>query len=224
MSQTPRVVIVDYKMGNLQSVANAFRFLGCEASIVDNPSDLASEMKNSGPNGPVKGLVLPGVGAFGMAMQNLRSQGMIEPLNEWVLDRKFPLLGICLGMQLLADRSDELGNHEGLGWIPGHVKKLDPKNDLRIPHVGWNTATIVKQDPLFQKSDPKPCYYFVHSFHFECAPENVAATCDYGTPFVAAVQKDSIFATQFHPEKSQTHGLRILRNFLNFAEGKVGRG
>ena len=206
-SEAQHIVIVDYHMGNLQSVANALAFLGAKVQIADQASGLRG----------ADALVLPGVGAFGMAMANLRQGGLIEPLAEAVLKRRTPFLGICLGMQLIAETSEELGQFEGLGWIPGHVRRLTPGSSWRVPHVGWNTLTTVSEEPLFKGIEADAAFYFVHSYYFDCADQYLAATCEYDKPFAAAVQKDNIFATQFHPEKSQHSGLKLLRNFLNFA-------
>ena len=198
-----RVVIIDYKMGNVASVKKAFEKIGAKTKI----SHLEKDIKNACY------LVLPGVGAFGEGMKNLTEQRLIGLLQEQVVEKGIPFLGICLGMQLLAEKSYEFGTHEGLGWIKGETVKLTAP---RLPHTGWNNVKIVKEY-MFQNI-PDNNFYFVHSYAF--SPKNksaVAATCLYGqTAFAAAVQKDNIFATQFHPEKSQSAGLKVLENFLNY--------
>lgn len=198
------ITVVDYGMGNLQSVANAFAFLGAKVQITDNPELVAN----------ADAIVLPGVGAFGKAMSNLHSSGLVEALNHAVIARKKPFLGICLGMQLIAEESDELGKNRGLGWVPGHVRLIKTSGNLRVPHVGWNNVSVKIREPLFAEVPDDANFYFVHSLHFECPAQYASLTCDYGITIVAAIQKENIFATQFHPEKSQHHGLRILRNFV----------
>ncbi|MEK7247582.1 MAG: imidazole glycerol phosphate synthase subunit HisH [Chloroflexota bacterium] len=204
-AQNLKIVIIDYKMGNLNSVKNALGFLGYRAEISDRREDVIS----------ADALVLPGVGAFGVAMRNLQLQGLIEPLGRKVQEEKTPFLGICLGMQLIAERSEEKGMHEGLGWIPGHVRRIKEDASIRVPHIGWNNTGILTKTPLFENIEDNPEFYYVHSYHFDCDAEFVAACCLYGSPLVAAVQRGNIHAVQFHPEKSQHNGLRVLRNFMN---------
>lgn len=203
-----KIVIVDYKSGNLKSVANALQFLGFDSLITDRPSDVKE----------AKVIVLPGVGAFGKAMDNLRDFKLIDVLNEKVLKEKVPFLGICLGMQLVAESSEEKGNFKGLGWIPGKVKHFKIDSSMRVPHVGWNNTQVTKKTPLFDNIEDGSTYYYVHSYYLECEEEYVAARCSYGLNFVSAIQKENIFATQFHPEKSQHNGLKLLRNFTNFVK------
>lgn len=212
MSTKPakRIVVVDYGMGNLKSVVNALLFLRINALVSNKKQDIIT----------ADAIILPGVGAFGEAMKNLQNLGLIDTLHDQVMEKKKPFLGICLGMQLIADGSDEFGLHKGLGWIHGHVKKLDVGQNLRLPHIGWNDIQIIKQEPLFTGITVEPVYYFVHSFHFECEEKYIAAKCRYGSDFAAAVHKDNIFATQFHPEKSQHKGLRLMRNFMNHVESR----
>jgi glutamine amidotransferase len=198
------ITVVDYGMGNLRSVRNALDLLGADVHITDQPQDILQAER----------LILPGVGAFGRAMENLRERGLIDPLNEKVLNQKTPVLAICLGMQLLAEKSYEHGEYEGLGWIPGSVHLFD--NDLPVPHVGWNEIMVQGEPPLFQGlASVNREFYFVHSYHVE-TNANIAATAGYGSEFVAAVHKDNIFGTQFHPEKSQQNGLTVLRNFIQW--------
>lgn len=200
--------IIDYGLGNLRSVLGAVEKLGHHAVISADSSQLSNCEK----------LILPGVGAFGDGMGNLAARGLIDPLNKLVrLDRR-PILGICLGFQLLAETSEEFGPHEGLGWIPGHVKRIRPGDDaLRIPHVGWNDFEKTKDCILFDEVPDPALFYFVHSYHLETDPGITVGTCTYGRPLCAAVQSGNVFGTQFHPEKSQQHGLKVLQNFLERA-------
>ena len=202
----PRVVIVDYKMGNVASVKKAFESLGADVIIsLQKPEIETAEF-----------LVLPGVGAFGDGMRNLAALGLVGMLNQKVITDKTPILGICLGMQLLAEKGFEFGEHEGLGFIKGQVIKLNEQVGVRLPHVGWNEITATGEDPLILGL-PDNNFYFDHSFHFQPTDESVViATCTYGQPFAAALHVDNIFATQFHPEKSQLSGLALLKNFLNY--------
>lgn len=202
----PKIAIIDYGMGNLQSVRNAFEYVGCEVTISNNLLVLAQ----------ADGLVLPGVGAFGEAMQNLQKQKLIDPLQRMVLDEKKPLLGICLGMQLLADSSDERGKHTGLSLIPGQVKAIAISRDLRLPHIGWNSTIFQNASPLFEGLHDEEAFYFVHSYYFDCHPDYISSVTYYGSPITAAVYKDHIFGVQFHPERSHHKGLKILKNFANY--------
>jgi imidazole glycerol-phosphate synthase subunit HisH len=201
-----KLVIIDYGMGNLRSVANAFEVLGCLATISNNPADLFM----------AEGIVLPGVGAFGDGIKNLQDGGWVDSLEEEVIQKHKPFLGICLGMQLLATTGTEHGVHKGLNWIPGFVKKIpseDPK--IRVPHIGWNDVCFTKKDSLYTNMGDSQAFYFVHSYMF--IPENptvVSGVCSYGVDFAASVEIDNIFATQFHPEKSHKVGLEVLKNFL----------
>ena len=202
------VVVVDYGMGNIRSVSKAFEACGADVIVSSKPEDL----KKAGR------IVLPGVGAFGDSMANLKKRGLIEPLREEVLQNKKPYFGICLGMQILADSGEEKGSHRGLGWLPGQTVMFqlsDP--ELKVPHIGWNDIQIVKDGPLWGGLGRKLDFYFVHSYHF--VPEqstDTVATCDYGGNFTAAILRENIFATQFHPEKSQESGLRMIQNFLGW--------
>lgn len=205
------VVIVDYGLGNLWSVRNAFEFVGARVSVSSCPTEIAS----------AQSLVLPGVGSFGSGMQNLHARGLLASLNEAVLQRGVPVLGICLGMQLLADGSEEAPGVEGLGWIPGQVKKFRDKS-LRLPHMGFNAVLPVDaESPRFKSADGKATdFYFVHSYCFVPDDEgHVMARTVYGGDFVSAVRKDNIIGVQFHPEKSQSSGLRLIRNFVQSNSG-----
>lgn len=199
------VSIINYGMGNIRSVQSALSFLGAESRVIDKPSDIANSTK----------IILPGVGNFKKAMENLHSLGLIKPLQE-ANAKKIPLLGICLGMQLLADSSDESGHTAGLGWISGAVKRFEfADKNLKIPHVGFSTTSFAKESRLFSGLGAAADFYYVHSFHFVCADKkNIAATTNYGGDVVGAVQNGHIFGTQFHPEKSQSNGLKVLQNFL----------
>lgn len=206
------VVIVDYGLGNLWSVKNAFEFMGARVTLSSDPSIVASGDK----------LVLPGVGSFGAGMSNLHARGLVDALNEAVLSKGTPILGICLGMQLLGDASEEAPGTRGLGWIPGQVRKFTNKS-LRLPHMGFNTASVTTANPLFETNAPLPTdFYFVHSYCFiPDDPAHVLAQTRYGEEFASAVRKDAIFGLQFHPEKSQSAGLKLISNFLKFTAGGV---
>lgn len=205
---SPRIAIIDYGMGNIGSVQGALRQLGTDCLVSNQPQELAR----------ADAYILPGVGAFGAAMANLEQHGLPPFLREQVVEAGKPLLGICLGMQLLAEDSTEMGFHRGLGWIPGHVVELKHGAGLRVPHVGWSELRHPRAHRLFDRLDDQSHFYFDHSFHFACAPEFVAADCDYGVAVTAAVQKGTILGVQFHPEKSQRSGLKLLRNFLRLVE------
>ncbi|QKF91729.1 imidazole glycerol phosphate synthase subunit HisH [Campylobacter sp. CCUG 57310] len=197
--------IIDYGAGNLQSVVNAFKFVGFEAKLVKNADELAKFDK----------AVLPGVGAFGLAINRLKELSMDEAIKEFVKSGK-PFLGICLGMQLLFDESDEFGVSKGLGLISGRVKKFNEaefKTPLKIPHIGWNGLNFTRQTALNANLGASEYLYFVHSYHVVCEPKFVLATSEYGYEFISAVCADNIYGFQPHPEKSSDAGLKILRNF-----------
>lgn len=203
------IAIVDYGMGNLRSVVNAFQYLGEDVTIALKPTDLDEATH----------IVLPGVGAFADAMDNLRKSDIIDALCRQVFEKRKPFLGICLGMQLLAKVGHEYGENFGLGWIDAEVIKFEFENQgLKIPHVGWNDIYPQVNHPLFLKLNRQHAtFYFVHSYYMACAnDENIAALCEYGNEFAAAVWQDNIFGTQFHPEKSQENGLQLLDNFINW--------
>jgi glutamine amidotransferase len=209
-----QVLVIDYKVGNHQSVINAIKFLGYPFLVSGEKSVITK----------ADAYVLPGVGAYGEAITNLRQLGIVDPLKEQVLERKKPLLGICLGMQLLAEDSQEEGFHQGLGWVEGHVVKLIAKDGCRVPHVGWNDLQIVKPDPLFGLAGDEASFYFDHSYQFMSHQEFVAATCWHGDNTIAAVQKGNIFGVQFHPEKSQDNGLKLFKSFYNFVLSAAKQG
>lgn len=198
--------IIDYGMGNLLSVQRAFEKCGSDAVIIDNPLDLRD----------AEHIVLPGVGAFPDAMENLKKGGWIEELNRAVLEKETPILGICLGMQLLASKGYEVRECEGLGYIPGEIVLFEQTKELeRIPHVGWNEIETRIESPLFDGIVDGTNYYFVHSYHFKVDnAENIATVTPYCGEFVSSVIKDNIVGTQFHPEKSQKAGFKLIKNFL----------
>lgn len=206
------ITVVDYGMGNLKSVANAFEAVGEKIRITQDPADLKA----------ASAVILSGVGAFGEGMRRLREAGLVEALHETVLKERKPYLGICLGMQFLARTGFEHGTHAGFGWLEGQVVRLRPKDPrCRVPHIGWNEVEVREGCPLFTDLEDGPVFYFVHSYHL--VPEGgddkfVAGTCRHGQPVTAAVQKGHIFGVQFHPEKSQRSGLRVLRNFVRFVQ------
>ena len=199
------IAIIDYGMGNLRSVTNAFASLGHEATIARHPDDLSRADK----------IVLPGVGAFGDGMFNLRSLGWVESLEREVREKGKPFLGICLGMQLLATTGMEHGTHAGLNWITGVSERVANRDSsLRVPHIGWNDTVFLKRDGLYADSGDAQAFYFVHSYVL--VPEDrsiVSGVCSYGDEFAASVEVDNVWATQYHPEKSHKAGLAVLKNF-----------
>ena len=199
--------MIDLELGNLRSVINAFGRIGAEIKVVSRAEDL----EQGSP------IILPGVGAFETAMDSLKQKGMVEVLKRRVMDEGAPLLGICLGMQLLADASEENGDHDGLGLIPGRVEKLQSTEPgFRVPNIGWYDVQTAKPDTFFPDGSDGKDFYFVHSYHYCCKdPNNISATIEYsGNPITAAIQKDSIFGIQFHPEKSQDAGIDLLNTIL----------
>lgn len=200
------IAIIDYGVGNTHSVKEAISSLDCNVIISNDPETLSK----------ADALILPGVGAYEAAMDNLKKRDLITPLNEMVLGENKPLLGICLGMQLLADYSEENGYHEGLGWIKGKVVRIKDEPTTRVPHVGWNDVEVVNKAPLFVRIAGEANFYFDHSYHFACEDEShVAARVNYGRSLVAAVKRENVHGVQFHPEKSQITGLRLLKGFIN---------
>jgi imidazole glycerol phosphate synthase glutamine amidotransferase subunit len=206
-----KTVIVDYGLGNIWSVRNAFEFIGVEVVVSSDP-----DVVSSGDC-----LVLPGVGHFGQGMRNLRERGLVDALNETVISRQVPLLGICLGMQLLADQSEEAPGVMGLGWVPGEVS-LFHRTDLRLPHIGFNDLCQLNDNlGLFSGVSNQDNFYFVHSYCFTPSDsQHVLSTSEYGQKFVSAVKRDKIIGVQFHPEKSQSSGLKFISNFVKFASGE----
>jgi len=201
------VLIIDYGLGNLSSVARSVEKCGAEVIISDNPQSLKQ----------VDRAILPGVGAFADGMKNLRERGWDVALKNWE-EEKMPLLGICLGMQLLAEIGHEVKKTPGLGLIPGEVTLLDVSPEQRLPHVGWNEVMFQRADPLFANIFTGNDFYFVHSFHFKVThQEHVLSTTHYGKSFVSAVRRENVFGVQFHPEKSSRPGFQLLKNFLQFS-------
>jgi glutamine amidotransferase len=201
------VAIVEYGAGNLDSVTRAVEECGGAPIVTHDPQ----AFKSAGA------IILPGVGAFGEGMRSLRELRLVEVLTEQVVERKVPFLGICLGMQLMATAGYEGGNKtDGLGWIDGEVRKLEPVAGERIPHVGWNDVSYTKNCALFKRLPDNNNFYFVHSFHFvPFSDSEVAARTPFCGRFVSAIEKDNMFGVQFHPEKSQRAGFALLRNFLS---------
>ncbi|MCL5666511.1 MAG: imidazole glycerol phosphate synthase subunit HisH [Patescibacteria group bacterium] len=208
------IAIIDYKMGNLRSIANAFGLLGAETVIAQTPEILSK----------AEAIVIPGVGAFRDGMKNLQELGFTNALQEEVAENKKPFLGVCLGLQLIAKRSFENGEYEGLDWIDFDVKKITPQSgNFRIPHMGWNELEIKGEGGVLLQGIPKPAVvYFVHSYFLQpnskASEKLVTSTCFHGETITASVEQENIFGCQFHPEKSQNTGLAVLRNFIEFAK------
>ncbi len=200
------IAIVDYGLGNIQAFANIYKRLGISASSVKNSEDLKK----------AKNIILPGVGSFDWAMTKLNGSGMRESLDEMVLHQGVPVLGVCVGMQMMAQRSDE-GNMPGLGWFEAEVKKFDLSKSshvLPLPHMGWNNVHPKSESVLFRGIEDAPFFYFLHSYYFsQRNDQDVLATSDYGGNFTSAVQHEHIFGVQFHPEKSHQWGIELLKNF-----------
>jgi imidazole glycerol-phosphate synthase subunit HisH len=200
-----RVAIVDHGLCNIDSISRAVEECGGDCLIAEHPKALEHAQR----------IILPGVGAFPDAMRNLRDRGLDMALREHVIKNHVPLLGICLGMQLLATRGFEVAETEGLGFIPGDVRKLEARAGERIPHVGWDEVTYANPSQLFAHIPSAKDFYFIHSFHFiPQNPADIIGETAYAGGFVAALQCENIYATQFHPEKSQRVGFQLLRNFL----------
>jgi glutamine amidotransferase len=199
----PSIAIIDYQMGNLRSVQKGFEKAGHEATITSDPRELAAAER----------IVLPGVGAFGDAIAELKRRDLVGPIRESIAAGK-PFLGICLGLQLLFDVGYEGGQFEGLGILRGKCVRFELPHEFKVPHMGWNRGRMVKPAPVLAGLADGTYFYFVHSYYV--VPEDrgiIAIETDYGHPFSAAVWRDNLFATQFHPEKSQTDGLLLLKNF-----------
>ncbi len=199
------VVIIDYGIGNLGSIQNKLYRLGIKSVISSKIDDLEKAEK----------IILPGVGAFDNGIKNLKNYGLIEILNKLVIKKKVPILGICLGMQLFTNSSEE-GVLSGLSWIDAKTKRFNFKNNhLRVPHVGWNTILNKKDSSLFKDIQKDHRFYFTHSYHVVCEnEENVVATTNYGFDFHSVIQKNNILGVQFHPEKSHKEGIKLTKNFV----------
>lgn len=203
------VAIIDYGIGNVQSVVSACLRVGGNAFIARDKDDLEKP--------DLTHIILPGVGAIGVAMENLQERGIVEALAQTVCVGGVPFLGICVGMQILCETGEEFGECKTLGWIPGRVRSLASEGEkVRLPHVGWNTVDVVGSDPLFAGVASEH-FYFVHSYALECPDEYVVATTTYHRSFISAVRKANIVGTQFHPEKSSAAGERLLKNFLGLS-------
>lgn len=197
------ITIIDYGMGNLGSIANMIKKIGHKSIITSDIDEIQKATK----------LILPGVGAFDNGMKNLESLGFIEVLNKKVLEDNTPILGICLGMQLMTKSSEE-GNLLGLGWVDAQTKKF-VSDTLKVPHMGWNIIKHQKQSKLFEELESEKRYYFVHGYYVECnTNEYILATTNYGYEFVSSFEKDNIIGVQFHPEKSHKFGMRLMKNFV----------
>lgn len=198
------IAIVDYDAGNIKSVEKALLLLGQDVKITDNGQEILSADK----------VVLPGVGAFGDAMGNLKRRGLVPVLRE-TAQKGIPFLGICLGLQLLFERSDEAPGVEGLGILPGEILRIPPKEGLKIPHMGWNSLHLEHGGRLFENVPEQSYVYFVHSYYLKAREEEIVkASAEYGVHIHASVEKGNVFACQFHPEKSGSVGLGILKNFI----------
>jgi glutamine amidotransferase len=208
MKNIPYVAIVDYGMGNIMSVSNALEFLKVNFRVSQSEQDLEL----------AQALLFPGVGAFGEAITNIQNRGLDKILKKLVIDRRRPVLGICLGMQLMFDSSDENGDYQGLGFIKGNVKAISIRSDLPVPHVGWNEVCWSSSSRLTHNIPTGAHFYFDHSYEVLTSNDCITATTEYGVDITATVEVNNIFATQFHPEKSQVNGLRVINNFLKYSE------
>ena len=196
------ITILDYSVNNLRSVQKAFEHLGHQTLVTSDPETVARAEK----------LVLPGVGAFGEAMRNLRAKNLVEPICEAASNGQH-VMGVCLGMQLLFDWSEELGLHQGLGILEGKIEKFPAQSDLKVPHMGWSELHFPRESRLFAGLPQGEMCYFVHSYHARCDAEVIAASAHHGAEFVAGVERGNVMGAQFHPEKSSAAGLKILDNF-----------
>ena len=206
-----KVTIVDYKSGNISSVINSFKEVAKDKVNIEVTSDL-NKIKSSDK------VVLPGQGSFKSCVDALNNiKDLVNTLNEFAINQKKPLLGICVGLQMFADIGYEETETKGLGWMPGKVSKIDNQDGkYKLPHIGWNQINIVKESKIFKNIDNNSHMYFVHSYEFIPSDKNViSATTDYSTNIVCSVEKENLFGTQFHPEKSDKIGLQIIQNFIN---------
>ncbi len=202
------ITVVDYGMGNLRSVSKALEKVGLDVKVSSDPKDVEN----------AKGIVVPGVGAFGDAMHNLERLGLLQPVLRSIQKGK-PYLGICLGLQILFEYGYEFGEHRGLGVLKGKVIRFESKEGFKVPHMGWNQVWIKQKDGLFSGIKEGEYFYFVHSFYaVPSENKDTASTTDYTVDFCSAVQNENVWAVQFHPEKSQKAGLKLLNNFKNFVE------
>lgn len=213
MADKLTVAIIDYDMGNVKSIENAINHVGNFHIVVTADSNVIL-------NADV--IILPGVGAFPDAMKKLTEKGLITVLHQAVKEQRKPTLGICLGMQLLFDSSEEKAVTKGLGWIPGQVVYMKPEGGLRVPHIGWNSLQVSANDAIFGFLHQDKDYYFVHSLHAVCEDQYVLAKFGYGGLMTAAVKNDNVIGMQFHPEKSQKNGLAALHSFFQWAQMCIG--
>jgi len=199
------IIVVDYGLGNLRSICAALEKLSVSFECSASPSTISK----------ASGVILPGVGSFPDGMRNLNERGLIDVLNELVLIEKKPVLGICLGFHLMATQGEEFEITDGLGWIPAQVVKMNSTGDqIKIPHVGWNDCILNNESPIFSDLQKNELFYFTHSYHMQCTDSNTPIGLSvHGDRFVSAIQHENIFGTQFHPEKSQLAGLKVLKNF-----------
>jgi glutamine amidotransferase len=202
------ITIIDYGSGNIKAIANIYEKLKVDFRIASNPNQVKGAKK----------IFLPGVGAFDETMSKLDKTGFRGVLDMEVLENKIPIIGICVGMQILAETSEE-GKNKGLGYIKGKVKRIAKDTILqkpKLPHMGWNSIEVTKENQLFKNVDPGLGFYFLHSYYFECDdPKDILSTTNYGTAFASSVQKENVYGIQFHPEKSHRNGLKLMNNFAN---------
>lgn len=206
------IAVINYGLGNLTSIQNMFRRLGIETQITLDREQIRKADR----------LLLPGVGHFKKGMENLYNSGLIELLNEEVLDKKKPILGICLGAQLMTKHSEE-GDIDGLGWVDAQTVRFDTSKlgPLKVPHMGWSDIELTDESPLWKGIADEPRFYHVHSYHFQFeVPSEVSAMANYGYPFACSFRKGNIYGTQFHPEKSHKFGMKVLENFSKISNGK----
>ena len=201
------IAIIDYDAGNIKSVEKALQFLGEDVCITRDPEEILNAEK----------VILPGVGAFGDAMEKLHQYNLVDVIHK-VVEKKTPFLGICLGLQLLFEKSDESKGVQGLGILKGEICRIPDGDGLKIPHIGWNSLTYPNAGRLYEGIPENSYVYFVHSYYLKAEEDIVAATTEYGVTVHAAVEKSNVFACQFHPEKSSEVGLRILKNFVEYKE------
>jgi glutamine amidotransferase len=199
------IAIIDYGVGNVHSVSHALSFLGYKNITTRQPNEICS----------AAALILPGVGAFGQAMENLKKFDLIDLLNDEVKKKAKPILGICLGMQILGSSSEESPGYEGLGWLDLNVLAIPKVPKLKVPHVGWNTISVAAHEHLFKRLEKEPHFYFDHSYYAACTDDLSVAYCDYGLKMPVIVSKNNITGIQFHPEKSQISGLKLFRNYFD---------
>ena len=203
-----QLLIIDYGLGNISSLKNAFNVLGVNTVISSEENKIQS----------ADAIILPGVGNFGAATENIISKGLADVIRNSVINEKKPILGICLGMQLLSSGSEESPNSKGLGLIPGSVEKITMPEGCfeKIPQIGWNNVLSIREAPLFQNISQGSNFYFANSYHYICEKEFVVASTSYGIDIVSAIQHENIFGVQFHPEKSSHNGIKLLNNFIDY--------